>query len=178
MHGVILGLSLTSSWGNGHATTYRGLARELHARGHNLLFLERDQPWYAQNRDLPGPPYARAELYGSVEELQERFADEVRRADFVIVGSFVPDGVAVGEWVTRTAKGLSIFYDLDTPVTLAGLEHGETSYLTPALVPRYDMYLSITGGPTLERIRKQYGARHVGALYCSGDPELYFHQQA
>jgi spore maturation protein CgeB len=178
MHGVILGLSITSSWGNGHATTYRGLARELHARGHRITFLERDQPWYAENRDLPSPPYARAEIYASLEELKERFSEEVRRADFVMVGSFVPDGVAVGEWVTHTCRGLSMFYDIDTPVTLAGLENGETPYLAPALIPRYDLYLSVTGGPTLERIRKQYGARHVGALYCSGDPELYFQQQA
>ena len=56
---VILGLSITSSWGNGHATTYRGTGRELAARGHDVLFLERDVPWYAANRDLPPPPYGR-----------------------------------------------------------------------------------------------------------------------
>ena len=33
---VILGLSITSSWGNGHATTYRGLVRELAGRGHRV----------------------------------------------------------------------------------------------------------------------------------------------
>lgn len=52
---VIAGLSITSSWGNGHATTFRGLVRELSARGHEVLFLERDVPWYATNRDLPEP---------------------------------------------------------------------------------------------------------------------------
>jgi hypothetical protein len=52
---VVLGLSITSSWGNGHATTYRALVRELAARGHDVLFLERDQPWYAGNRDMPHP---------------------------------------------------------------------------------------------------------------------------
>jgi spore maturation protein CgeB len=178
LQGVMLGLSITSSWGNGHASTYRGLARELHQRGHRILFLERDQPWYAQNRDLTAPPYARVEMYGSLAELEERFTDEVRRADFVMVGSFVPDGVAVGDWVTRTAEGVSVFYDIDTPVTLASLERGETSYLSPALIPRYDAYLSVTGGPTLERVRKLYGARRVGTLYCSADPEAYFPQQA
>ena len=39
---VIIGLSITSSWGNGHATTYRGLVRELERRGHNVTFLEND----------------------------------------------------------------------------------------------------------------------------------------
>ena len=47
---VILGLSITSSWGNGHATTYRSLVRGLAARGHRVLFLERDQP--SQHRGL------------------------------------------------------------------------------------------------------------------------------
>src|SRR6476660_1386950 len=101
---AILGLSITSSWGNGHATTYRGLVRELAARGHDLLFLERDQPWYAANRDLPAPPWGRTVLYGSLDELQESFAAEVRDADLVIVGSFVPQGVPVGDWVQRTAR--------------------------------------------------------------------------
>ena len=41
---VFLGLSITSSWGNWHATTYRGLLRALAARGHRLLFLEREDP--------------------------------------------------------------------------------------------------------------------------------------
>ncbi|MFL5299500.1 MAG: glycosyltransferase, partial [Anaeromyxobacteraceae bacterium] len=70
---VFLGLSITSSWGNGHATTYRGLVRELARRGHRVLFLERDVPWYAENRDLPRPPWGRTELYRSVEDLKDRF---------------------------------------------------------------------------------------------------------
>ena len=84
---VILGLSITSSWGNGHATTYRGLVRELVKRGHRVLFLERDAPWYASNRDLPRPGFCRTELYSSLEELKSRFAREVRSADVVISSS-------------------------------------------------------------------------------------------
>jgi spore maturation protein CgeB len=83
---VILGLSITSSWGNGHATTFRGLVRELTAAGHDILFLERDQPWYAENRDLPNPPFGETQLYKSVAELKRRFAGDVRDADCVIVG--------------------------------------------------------------------------------------------
>src|SRR5687768_498003 len=96
---VIIGLTITSSWGNGHATTYRGLVRELVRRGHDVLFLEHDKPWYAGNRDLPNPPFGRTVLYPSVEELNDRFANDVCSADLVIVGSYVPEGVAVGEWV-------------------------------------------------------------------------------
>ena len=174
---VILGLSLTSSWGNGHATTYRGLVRELVARGHDVLFLERDVPWYAAKRDLPHPPYGRTELYATLAELQERFRDAVRDADFVIVGSYVPEGVAVGEWVTATARGATGFYDIDTPVTLAKLERGDTEYLAPELIPRYDVYLSFSGGPILQRIEQQYGSPRARPLYCSFDPELYYPEE-
>src|SRR5438309_1984544 len=114
---VIIGLSITSSWGNGHATTYRGLVRELVARGHDVLFLERDVPWYAQNRDLPHPPYGNTRLYRSLDELRG-YEKEMKAADCVIVGSYVPDGVAVGQWVTETACRVTAFYDIDTPVTL------------------------------------------------------------
>jgi len=95
---VILGLSITSSWGNGHATTYRGLVRELVRRGHEVLFLERDVPWYAQHRDLPDPPFGRTALYADLAGLRRDHAADVAQADLVIVGSFVPDGVAVGDW--------------------------------------------------------------------------------
>jgi spore maturation protein CgeB len=171
---VILGLSITSSWGNGHATTYRGLVRELTKRGHDVLFLERDVEWYASNRDLPAPPYGRTELYTSLDELKGRFAKDVRDADFVIVGSYMPEGIAVGEWVTRAAHGATAFYDIDTPVTLARLERGDAEYITADLIPRYQLYLSFTGGPTLDRIEKRFGSPMTRPLYCSVDPEMYF----
>jgi spore maturation protein CgeB len=174
MNIVILGLSITSSWGNGHATTFRGLVRELERRGHEVLFLERDVPWYAANRDLAKPPYGRTELYSTLEELKERFASDVRNADACIVGSYVPEGIAVGNWVNDTAEGVKAFYDIDTPVTLAGLVTGRTEYLNADLIPRYDLYLSFTGGPTLENLEQQFGSPMARPLYCSFDPEIYY----
>lgn len=171
---VVCGLTITSSWGNGHATTYRGLLRELARNGHSILFLERDTYWYADNRDLPAPPYCSTALYNSVDELKERFTDEVRDADVVIVGSYVPEGVAVGEWITQTAKGVRAFYDIDTPVTLAKLERGDHEYLSPQLISRYDLYLSFTGGPMLRYIERKYGSPCARVLFCSADPALYY----
>ena len=171
---VILGLSITSSWGNGHATTYRGLVRELVARGHEVLFLEHDKPWYASHRDLPRPPYGRTHLYGSLAELRTRFDVDVRNADAVIVGSYVPDGVEVGEWVNERAQGVTAFYDIDTPVTLAKLAADDCEYLSPDLIPVYELYLSFTGGPVLEEIQTRYGSPAAYPLYCSVDPELYY----
>jgi spore maturation protein CgeB len=170
---VFLGLSITSSWGNGHATNYRALVRELAARGHEVLFLERDVPWYAAQRDLPRPPWGRTCLYESVGQLRGRHAGDVRAADLVVVGSYVPEGVAVGEWVCATATGTTAFYDIDTPVTLGKLARADFEYLTPELIGRYDLYLSFTGGPTLGRLEREYGARCPVAFHCLVDPEAY-----
>jgi spore maturation protein CgeB len=171
---VILGLSITSSWGNGHATTYRALVRGLANRGHDVLFLERDVEWYASNRDLPVPPYGRLALYSSLDELDDRWRAEVRRADSVIVGSYVPEGIPAGDWVLRTAEGVTAFYDIDTPITLAALETGDAAYLARTQIPRYDLYLSFTGGPTLQALEQRHGAPRARTLYCSFDPEHYF----
>ncbi len=170
---VILGLSITSSWGNGHATTYRSLVQGLAARGHRILFLERDQPWYAGNRDEPQPAGAVTRLYGSVAELMAQFERPVREAALVMVGSFVPEGARVGEWVTSVATGRTAFYDIDTPVTLDKLAAGEHEYISPSLIRGFDLYLSFTGGPVLRLIESRYGAKMARALYCSVDPGLY-----
>src|SRR3954451_21987258 len=111
---VTLGLSIGSSWGNGHATTYRSLLGALAVRGADVLFLERDVPWYAPHRDYAGQPGLRLALYGSLAELKRRFTSAIRAADVVLVGSYVPQGIEVGEWVQREARGLTAFYDIDT----------------------------------------------------------------
>jgi spore maturation protein CgeB len=176
MNIVILGLSITSSWGNGHATTYRGLVRGLVERGHRILFLERDKPWYATHRDFAGVPGCNVRLYETTLELRQRFEDVILEAQAVIVGSYVPDGIAVGEWITSSARGVTAFYDIDTPVTIQALGNDQCKYLAPRLVGAYDLYLSFTGGQMLESVRRLYGARQSAALYCSVDPDIYFPQ--
>ncbi|HEX8165435.1 MAG TPA: glycosyltransferase [Beijerinckiaceae bacterium] len=169
---VVLGLSLSSSWGNGHATTYRSLLKAFAVRGHDVLFLERDVPWYAAHRDLVDPDYCRLAFYSDLQGLAA-YAAEVAHADAVMVGSYVPEGVPVGRWVQATARGVTAFYDIDTPVTLAKLERGDHEYLSPDLIPGYALYLSFTGGPTLDRLMRRYGSPDARALYCSVDPESY-----
>ncbi|HEV7785879.1 MAG TPA: glycosyltransferase [Thermoanaerobaculia bacterium] len=171
---VILGLSITSSWGNGHATTYRGLVRELVQRGHRVLFLEHDVPWYAENRDLPRPPYGTTKLYRDLADLDRRFRARVRSADAVILGSYVQQGEAVADWALGHARGVTAFYDIDTPVTLAKLGRGDYEYLHPRLIPCFDLYLSFTGGSILRRLEREFGAQRALALFCSCDPALYF----
>jgi spore maturation protein CgeB len=142
------------------------------ARGHDILFLERDQRWYAENRDLRRPDYCRLRFYKSLRDLR-RWRDDIAAADAVIVGSYVPSGIAVCRFVLDQAQGVSAFYDIDTPVTLSKLAMGKNEYLSPDLIPRFDLYLSFTGGPTLRAIEKRYGAIAARALYCSVDPKIY-----
>jgi spore maturation protein CgeB len=169
---VVLGLSLSSSWGNGHATTFRALLEAFAERGHDILFLERDVPWYRGQRDLQHPHYCRLEFYGDLAEL-ERWRGEIADADAVMVGSYVPDGVAVGRFVQEAANGTTAFYDIDTPVTLAKLERGDFEYLSPEIIAGYDLYLSFTGGPTLRHIEQHYGSPAARPLYCSVDADKY-----
>jgi spore maturation protein CgeB len=170
---VVFGLSITSSWGNGHATTYRALIKALAARGHAVTFLERDVAWYRQHRDLRSSPFCRIELYRSLKEVPRRFGPLVAKADLVILGSFVPDGAVLGDWITMNARGVTAFYDIDTPVTLMKLAHRSAEYIHASLIPRFDLYLSFTGGPTLELIEAIYGSPRARALYCSVDPDLH-----
>jgi spore maturation protein CgeB len=170
---VVLGLSITSSWGNGHATNYRALQAAFSAAGHEVLFLERDVPWYASQRDLTGAPWGRIELYSSLPDLLGRFGPDLRRADLVVIGSYVPEGAEVADVVLSQAGGVTAFYDIDTPVTLSALADGRCGYLRADLICRFDLYLSFTGGPTLTRLEEDFGARRAVAFYCLVDPDLY-----
>jgi spore maturation protein CgeB len=170
---VVLGLSITSSWGNGHATTWRALLQALAARGHRITFLERDVPWYRAHRDLPVASYCSIQLYRDLAELKRRFAAQVADADVVVLGSFVQEGVAVARWLQAIARGAVAFYDIDTPVTLAKLARGDHEYLSPDVIPGFDLYLSFAGGSSLTRLERRFGARRARALYCAVDPEFY-----
>ena len=169
---VVIGLSLSSSWGNGHATTYRALLRALAKRGHDVTFLERDQPWYAQHRDLPNPDFCRLVFYRDRFELKT-LRSLIVDADAVVIGSYVAEGVLIGEWLQRTRQGITAFYDIDTPVTLAKLVRQDFEYLSPDLIPGYDPYLSFSGGPALAALEQRYGSPAARVLYCTADEEFH-----
>lgn len=171
---VFIGLTVSSSWGNGHATTYRGLLGELSAQGHDVYFLEHNKPWYSNNRDFDTSEDYNLIFYQSVSELKHQHAKLVQSADMVIVGSYVPEGVAVSQWVMRQAEGVKAFYDIDTPVTLQKLDNNDEEYLSKDIIPQFDLYLSFSGGEVLEILEQEYGARNARALYCSFDPDMYY----
>lgn len=171
---VIIGLSITSSWGNGHATTYRSLIRALSKKGHTVIFLEKDVPYYAAHRDLPSPPFCEAALYTTFSDLRSNYARQISEADLVIIGSYVAEGVEIGRWVLSIAQGITAFYDIDTPVTLSKLRRGDHEYIDPYLIARYQLYLSFSGGPVLQQIENEFHSPAARALYCSADPDLYY----
>lgn len=171
---VFFGSSITSSWKNTHVATYRGLLRELDARGHAVTFFERDSEPDAHKRDLPQPKYGRTVFYATLSELKRRYTRQVKDADLVVVGSRVRDAVDLGRWITRIAKGVTAFYDMDTRATLEELERGDAESISRLLIPKYNLYLSLTGGPTLERLEKEFRAPMARELFHSLDPALYY----
>jgi spore maturation protein CgeB len=137
-----------------------------------VLFLEREQDWYAAHRDLPKPDFCKLSFYRDLRGL-EGFRSVIASADAVMVGSYVPDGIAVSRFVQETARGIIAFYDIDTPVTLAQLDAGTCGYLSADRIPHFDLYLSFSGGPVLDRLTERYGARAARPLYCAVDQEAY-----
>ena len=175
MNLVIFGLSVSSSWGNGHASLWRGLIRALLADGHRATFFERDVPYYAETRDLDHLPEGGAlELYRGWEDAEPRMRRALDAADVGMVTSYCPDALRAARLLHDTQAPLRCFYDLDTPVTLARLDAGEAvDYLGPDGLAGFDVTLSYTGGPALDALRTRLGARRVMPIYGSVDPEQH-----
>jgi spore maturation protein CgeB len=171
---VIFGLTITSSWGNGHATLWRGLCNALVKSGHDIVFYERDVPYYAEMRDLNELPGGRLELYDDPQAIRRRALGDLSDADAAIITSYCPDSGFFSEMMLAQGRALRVFYDLDTPVTLARLEAGESvSYIPPSGLGDFDLVLSYSGGRVLEEFRCRLGAREVVPLYGHVDPDLH-----
>jgi spore maturation protein CgeB len=171
---VIYGLAVTSSWGNGHATTYRSLCKALARRGHRIDFVEKDTEWYRGNRDLPHPDFCTVHLYDSWAVDRHRLVRLANDADAIVIGSYFPDAIAATRELLEAGCQPLIFYDIDTPVTIAKLRScGATEYLDGALIPHYAAYLSFAGGPILQEIEQRFGSPLAVPFYCSVDPDLH-----
>jgi spore maturation protein CgeB len=171
---VIYGLTITSAWGNGHATTYRSLVKALKRLGHTTVFIEKDVEWYRSNRDLPEPDFCTVRLYDDWEAEGRSLIREAVDADAIVVGSYFPDAIAATRALLEAGYGPLLFYDIDTPITISHLRaSGHCDYLDASLIPHYSAYLSFTGGPTLRELEMRFGSPHAVAFYCSVDPDLY-----
>ncbi|MCK1360917.1 glycosyltransferase [Bradyrhizobium sp. 199] len=172
---VIFGLTISSSWGNGHATLWRGLCKHLARSGHHVVFFERDVPYYAGARDLHELPGGELRLFSSWEDVRPNASDAVRNADVAIVTSYCPDGLAATDLILSAGRAVPVFYDLDTPVTLAKLIAGETvAYIGPRGLQDFALVLSFTGGPRIaSEFRGRLGARDVRPLYGHVDSDVH-----
>ncbi len=146
---VIFGLSITSSWGNGHATTYRALLKALRERGHHIVFFEKNQEWYESNRDLPHPEFCDLRLFEDWNSVLSSVRDELEGCDVAVAGSYFPDGISAVQEILDSKAPVKAFYDIDTPITVTNLRAGGTDFLHPSQVAGFDLYFSFTGGPLL-----------------------------
>src|SRR4051812_32681359 len=166
---VIFGLTISSSWGNGHATTWRGLLRELIGRGHDVVFYERDVPYYAAHRDMHELPGGGLQLYGEWSGVSAAATRNVADADVAIVTSYCPDAIAASELVCNSGA-LRVFYDMDTPVTFSHLRSGRAvTYIPKRGLRDFDLALSFTGGGAPAALLQENGAPGGAAVYGSGD---------
>ena len=170
---TIFGLTLSSSWGNGHATPYRAILRALHRLGHQVIFYEKDVPYYANRRDFTETDFCDLHLYADWFSIRDRALADVRDSDVVINASYCPEGARICDEIFPIAGPLHVFYDLDTPITLANLIHGPLDYLRADQIPGFDLYLSFTGGAILGELEHTWRANEAKPLYGCVDPDTY-----
>jgi spore maturation protein CgeB len=171
---LIFGLTISSSWGNGHATIWRGLCKALGRKGHRIFFFEKDVPYYARERDAVDIPGTEVIIYKDWNEVKPLAERHLKDSDATIVTSYCPDGIAASGLVTNS-ETIKIFYDLDTPVTLMNLEQGNfLSYIPPEGLRNFELVLSYTGGKVIESLKEKLGARNIIPLYGCADPETHF----
>lgn len=170
---VIFGLTISSSWGNGHATLWRGLLKALSREGHEATFFERDVPYYARHRDFFRPENYKLILYPDWDSAESLARCALEQADAAVVTSYCPDAIAASDLVLAS-DAVKIFYDLDTAVTLENLERrGAVDYVPSYGLSDFDLVLSYVGGRALEELRRLLGAKRVAPLYGSVDPEIH-----
>lgn len=170
---TIFGLTISSSWGNGHATPYRAILRALARRGHQVTFFEKDVEYYYWRRDFAQCDYCNLVLYPDWEQVRDYALAEIADSDVVIVGSYCPEGARISDEVLASGGPVHIFYDLDTPITLSNLERGDLEYVRRDQIRAFDFYLSFTGGDILRRLEDEFGARRARALYGCVDPDVH-----
>ena len=175
---TVFGLTLSSSWGNGHATPYRAVFRALHRMGHRVHFFEKDVSYYSSRRDFSSCNYCDLILYPDWRQVRDFALQCAAESDVVITASYLPEGQQISDEVLELKRPMRVFYDLDTPITLAQMECGEVEYLRADQIPAFDLVLSFTGGKVLEELEQKYGARIARPLYGCVDPEVYFREQA
>src|ERR1041384_6973015 len=134
----------------------------------------RDVPYYAAHRDLVEMPGVELYLYDEWSNIVGTARRIVAVSDVAVVTSYSPDGIDATELVASANVNLTVFYDLDTPVTLEALHNGEQlAYIGPRKLADFDLVLSYTGGAALTDLRDQLNAQCVAPLFGSVDTDVH-----
>jgi spore maturation protein CgeB len=173
---TFFGSSLVSAYWNGAATYYRGIIRELHARGYEVTFFEPDAYERQAHRDIPNPEWADVRVYQADEAGLRGALEEGCTADIVVKTSGV--GVFDGRLeeevlLRRRPNGLTIFWDVDAPATLDRIQTTPTDPFR-SLVGEYDLILTYGGGDPVVKAYEACGARACVPIYNALDPETHF----
>ena len=171
---TIFGLTLSSSWGNGHATPYRAILRALARAGHEITFYEKDAPYYSSHRDFSECNYCELKIYDSWERCRHHALATAAESDIAVLASYCPQGAQIADELLGLGRPLVVYYDLDAPVTLAKLRAGEpVDYIRAEQLREFDLVLSWTGGRALDEFRSEFGVELVRPLYGCVDPDVY-----
>jgi len=175
---TVFGLTISSSWGNGHATPYRAIIRALHRMGHQVDFFEKDVPYYSSRRDFESCDYCRLTLYPDWQHIRAQALQAASESDVVIAASYLPDGKQICDELLDLCRPLRVYYDLDTPVTLKNMAEQGVEYLRPDQLAEFDLVLSFTGGRVLNDLEHHFGVRMARPLYGCVDPDIYMRVEA
>src|SRR5205807_7824041 len=96
---TVFGLTISSAWGNGHATPYRAIIRALHRMGHQVHFFEKDVPYYSSRRDFERCDYCQLTLYPEWQQFRRRGLRTASESDVVITASYLPEGRRISDEV-------------------------------------------------------------------------------
>ena len=169
------GSSLLSAYWNGAATYYRGLLRELAARGHDIVFYEPDAFDRQKHRDIDPPDWAEVVVYEATLDAVGYVVEEAADADVVVKASGVgvfDDELLAGLMAVANPKALKVFWDVDAPATLATISPQPDHPLRRAL-PDLDFVLTYGGGPPVIDAYEALGARVCRPIYNALDPTTH-----
>ncbi|HEX3246742.1 MAG TPA: glycosyltransferase [Chloroflexota bacterium] len=170
---------MVSAYWNGAATYYRGVCKAMHARGHQIVFVEPDIYDRQAHRDLlEDPPYAEVRVCKDWDDLSRELS-QAEDADVIAKCS------GVGAWDLELARGvlgmkspknLAVFWDVDAPETLRSCTGQPVDKKNGfrALVPYFDLILLYGGGPPAQQGYAALGARAAYPIYNAVDPDEYY----
>ncbi|MEL7162238.1 MAG: glycosyltransferase [Bacteroidota bacterium] len=173
---VIIGRSILSSYENPTAELYRGLINELAQHGHRTTFLELQPPGERRVRDMLRSPYCQVWTYRDTASLMNEYTLAVQSADVVMLGSGVEDAEDIAIWIAEEARGIKVYYDSNLHRTLRSLQQAkkEGDCLSCRTIVHFNLFLSTTGGPTLQHLAEDNDLAFARPLYESVDPYSFY----